>query len=176
MKMILILSIACLMHLVPVQPDISEKVIVQFKIANAGFDVKGSLDIVKAEIKFDPRNLKESHIHAVADPASIQTGISVRDKHLRRSDYFDVSRYPQIILKSTGITKNGRLNYIGEFDLTIKGITKSITILFTLKQQNDLSTYNATFEVNRLDFELGESSTLLDNTVTISVQVQETIQ
>ena len=76
MKMILILSIACLMHLVPAQPDVSEKVIVQFKIVNAGFDVEGSLDIVKAEIKFDPRNLKESNIHAVADPASIQTGIS----------------------------------------------------------------------------------------------------
>ena len=173
MKMILILSIACLMHLVPIQPDISEKVIVQFKIVNAGFDVKGSLDIVKAEIKFDPRNLKESHIHAVADPASIHTGISIRDKHLRRSDYFNVSRYPQIILKSTGIKKNGRLNYVGEFDLTMKGITKRIMIPFSLNEQNDSLIYEAEFKVDRLHFELGEPSALLDNIVTITVQLRK---
>lgn len=144
---------------------------ISFSILNGGFEVAGTLKVVRAEIKFDPQNLRESYIHAFADPASIETGISVRDKHLKRSDYFDVARYPQIQLRSHSFTKTGRLSFVGKFDVTIKGVTKTIEIPFTVKREKQRITYETRFELNRLDFNLGERSVILDNIVTINVQL-----
>ena len=67
---------------------------VKFNIHNAGLEVTGTIDSVTAEIKFDPKSLSQSTIVATADPATIRTGIAIRDKHLKRSDYFDIAHYP----------------------------------------------------------------------------------
>ena len=91
-----------------------------FSVKNAGFTVEGHLQLQSAEIEFDPTNLRRSYIYATADPSSIKTGIGIRDKHLRRSDYLDVGRYPDMKLRSKDFKRKGRNNFTGRFDLTIK--------------------------------------------------------
>lgn len=144
---------------------------VKFSIDNAGFEVGGTLNVIEAEIKFDPEDLRHSYIHASADPSSIQTGISIRDKHLKRSDYFDVVNFPEIRIQSKSFKKNGAQTYTGKFDLTIKGITKEIEIPFTIKKNRGIY-YEASFEINRLDFNIGDTSITLDEKVKISISVQ----
>jgi polyisoprenoid-binding protein YceI len=140
-----------------------------FSVTNAGFDVEGKIQLQEAEIRFDPANLRSSYIYATADPSTIKTGISIRDKHLKRSDYLDVGTYPQITLRSKAFRKKGRENFVGRFDLTIKGVTKAITIPLTRKKDNKIVRYEARFEINRIDFSIGAESLTLADVVNITV-------
>ena len=73
---------------------------VNFTVINAGLEVEGTLKVKNANIRFDPDNLRQATIQVSGDPSSIETGIGIRDKHLRRSDYFDTNTYPEIRLQS----------------------------------------------------------------------------
>lgn len=140
-----------------------------FSVTNAGFEVEGTIQLQAADIKFDPANLRGSHINAMADPSTIKTGISIRDKHLKRSDYLDIGTYPRIALRSKDFRKKGRDNFVGRFDLTIKGVTKEITIPLTRKKENNIVRYEASFEINRIDFNIGAESVTLGDVVNITV-------
>lgn len=140
-----------------------------------GFEVEGTLQLQNVEIKFDPENLQKSYVYATADPSSIQTGISIRDKHLKRRDYFDASRYPEIKLRSKDFRKKGKNNFVGTFDLTIKSFTKEIVMAFISVHKNKAIQYHGSFEINRLDFNVGEASLTLDEKVkvTVAARVQD---
>ena len=142
---------------------------VTFKVINAGLEVDGTLEVKSTNITFDPDNLQGASIQVSADPSSIETGIGIRDKHLRRSDYFDTNTYPEIRLQSKSFRKTGKNKFEGKFDLTIKSITKEITIPFTRNQKGNTTYYEGGFEINRLDFNIGEQSLTLDETVRIKV-------
>jgi polyisoprenoid-binding protein YceI len=142
---------------------------VNFTVINAGLEVEGTLKVKNASIRFDPDNLREALIQVSADPSSIETGIGIRDKHLRRSDYFDTSAYPEIRLQSKSFRERGKNEFEGKFDLTIKSTTKEIAILFTRKKKGDTTYYEGDFEINRLDFNIGEESLTLDKIVHVKV-------
>lgn len=140
---------------------------VVFHIDNASIDVEGTLHVTTFEIKFDPDALDKSSITADADPSTIQTGITIRDKHLKRSDYFDVDEYPSVFLRSRSFQKIKKNTFAGEFNLTIKNITKPVMIVFTVMPDQASVRYHGTFEIDRLDFDLGERSLILDNNVKV---------
>lgn len=146
---------------------------IKFNIVNAGFDVDGTIAIRNLEMKFDPGNLATSFIYASADPSSIQTGIGIRDKHLKRSDYFHVTKYPEISIRSKTFKKTGRHKFAGKFDLTIKGITKTVTIPFAMTRENGKIKYEGAFEINRLEYSIGEPSITVDDKVKVFVTVHE---
>ncbi len=183
MKTYLILLVACLLlgatgtggHVPPpvrrpASPPVASSI--SFSIRNAGFPVRGTLDGIRADVAFYPDNLAGSRIAAMADPATLRTGIGIRDKHLQRPDYFDVANHPQVWLVSTAFRKTGKNAFVGQFALTIKGITKTITLPFTRSRRGRVTTYRGHFELNRLDFNLGETSAVLDQQVTVSVVAQ----
>jgi polyisoprenoid-binding protein YceI len=62
------------------------------------------------------------------DVASIDTEIGMRDKHLRSAEFLDVGKYPKMNFKSTSITKSGKDRYNLKGNLTLHGITRSITM------------------------------------------------
>ena len=142
---------------------------VKFTVINAGFEVEGTMKIKDALIRFDPDKFLDGKIQVSADPSSIETGIGIRDKHLKRSDYLDATTYPEIQLRSKDFSKTGKNEFTGKFDLTIKSITKEIIIPFTIKRKNDATFYQGDFTINRLDFKIGEESLTLDETVHIQV-------
>ncbi|MEU4672843.1 YceI family protein [Amycolatopsis sp. NPDC023774] len=61
---------------------------------------------------------------------SIDTRNADRDGHLRSNDFLSMDEYPEITFVSTGITQTGDTSFDVTGDLTIKGVTKSITIPF----------------------------------------------
>ena len=142
---------------------------VNFTVVNAGIEVEGTLKVKNANIQFDPDNLRQASIQVSADPSSIETGIGIRDKHLKRSDYFDTNTYPEIRLQSKSFRKTGKNEFEGRFELTIKATTKEITIPFTREQKGNTTYYEGNFEINRLDFSIGEESLTLDETVRVKV-------
>ena len=103
---------------------------VVFHIKNAGITVDGSFKGLAASIQFDENDLANSSIYASVKTATINTGIDKRDEHLRKDEYFDVANHPKIEMRSTTITKNDK-GYTGQFDVSIKGKTKAISMPFT---------------------------------------------
>ena len=144
---------------------------IEFSLYNAGFEVEGTLEVIRAEINFDPRNLENSVMFFVADPSSVKTGIGIRDKHLVRGDFFDVKNHPEIIVRSKSFDRKNKNEFVGKFDITIKSITKEIAIPFTLEKKKDGNHYRANFTINRLDFKVGEESPTIDDEVRIIVTV-----
>ena len=73
------------------------------------------------------QNPLDSHAEAEIDLSSITTGDEQRDSHLRGSDFFDVAANRKMTYRSTRIHQDGG-DYAVEGELTIRGITKLITL------------------------------------------------
>jgi polyisoprenoid-binding protein YceI len=86
--------------------------------------VRGSFTDYTADVTI-AENPLDSTVSATVKMASVETGNSDRDGHLRTNDFFDVEQFPTMSLVSTGITEHGG-DYVLHADLTIKGITKPV--------------------------------------------------
>lgn len=142
---------------------------VRFEIKNAGFTVKGKFDSIPAiQLTMQGGSTGKMALSGTVSAASINTGIGIRDKHLRKPDYFDTEKYPQITLQSTGITKNGK-EMQGNFNLQMKQTTRAITMAITMTEKGNLVEMNGTFTINRKDFGVGGNSMTLADYVDIFV-------
>lgn len=144
---------------------------VTFKIKHAlGSTADGSFKGFSGVVVFDANNLMVSSLKASIDTKTIDTSLGLRDKTLRGNEYFDVEKYPKISMISTKIEKSPKENeYIGYFNLTIKKTTKNIKIPFTFVQNGTNAQFKSTFQINRLEYEVGEKSSLLGDIATVSI-------
>ena len=100
-----------------------------------------------------------SSLEVTLDAASVTTGSTDRDAHLKSADFFDVESYPIITFKSTSVEWEGSEGkVIG--DLTVHGITKPITLdvelggVVTDPWGGTRAVFSAKGEVNREDWGL----------------------
>src|SRR3954470_4251620 len=91
-------------------------------------NVKGEFAGPVGSATFDPKDLTTLRVEATIDARTINTRNLDRDKDLRGDQFFDVAKYPKITFKSRSVTVEGpgKLKVLG--DLTIKGITKPVTL------------------------------------------------
>jgi len=68
-----------------------------------------------------------SSVTAQIDMASVDTGDTARDEHLRSADFFDVENHPSMTFTSTSVSGQGA-DYVVTGDLTIKGVTRPRTL------------------------------------------------
>ena len=94
--------------------------------------VRGSFDEFEASGYFDADSPANSKLQVTIKAASIDTRNADRDAHLRSNDFFDMDTYPEITFVSTQVDKVDGENYNVTGDLTIKGVTKPVTIDFEL--------------------------------------------
>lgn len=148
------------------------KAAVTFKIRNAGLTVNGSFDGFMGNLVFDPAMPEKAQLSASVNTSTIDTGIGMRNNHLKKEEYFDVANHPKITLKSTHIEKKGANAYLGTFALTIKGTTRNVTIPFTVSQTGTIAQFGGEFEINRRDYNVGGRNLLMGNDVTITIAIQ----
>jgi polyisoprenoid-binding protein YceI len=144
---------------------------IMFKIKNAGFTVDGSFSKPEGTILFDVKNLAESSINASVESATIQTGIERRDRHLRGREYFDSPKYPKITMQSKSFRQVSKNRFVGVFDLTIRDVTKQVEVPFTVSKKGMRKTFKGDFQLNRLDYNIGETSMVLSDDVHISIEL-----
>ncbi|MDZ4667710.1 MAG: YceI family protein [bacterium] len=144
---------------------------VTFEIRNAGLVVNGHFEEVKGVIKFDPNALQKSSIKATVGANDINTGIAARDKHLKKDTYFNVEKFPLILLESKffGKTSDG---FKGYFLLTMKGVSKDVIIPFTYVSGENHFYLKGSFELNRLDYGIGEKNMFMSNEVKINIFIK----
>lgn len=142
---------------------------ISFSIQNARVTVNGTMGAPSGTIALNPEKIQASSLDLSVQSTSIKTGISMRDSHLKKKEYFDAAAFPTIILKSKFFGKQGYV-FKGYFLLTLKGITKDVTIPFTLKEEGDKILVEGNFIINRLDFGLGSKSLVMGNEVKVNLK------
>jgi polyisoprenoid-binding protein YceI len=92
--------------------------------------VRGSFNEFEGSGFFDVDHPANSHLELVIKAASIDTRNADRDGHLRGNDFFDMDQYPKITFRSTSVEQTGHAEYRVTGDLTIKGVTKPVSVDF----------------------------------------------
>jgi polyisoprenoid-binding protein YceI len=92
--------------------------------------VRGSFNEFEGSGFFDADDPSRSSLQLTIDATSIDTRNADRDAHLRSNDFFDMDRHPQIQFASTSIEKVSDNSFRVTGDLTVKGVTKPVTVDF----------------------------------------------
>lgn len=100
----------------------------EFKVRHIFTNVPGRFSQVEGKILLDEKNLANSSVEATIPAASIFTNNEKRDNHLRSEDFFWVEKHPNITFKSRKIVpgEGDAFQIVG--DLTIRGVTKEVTL------------------------------------------------
>lgn len=146
---------------------------VHFVIKNFGISTGGDFKGLKGSVIFDPKALSSSKIDVSIAATTVDTDNSSRDKSLRSDEYFDVTKYPEINLVSTKISlaNNPEGVYLFTGNITIHGVKRGITFPFNAELISGDYLFTGNFDLNRLDFGVGEKSAVLSNKVSVSLKV-----
>ncbi len=145
---------------------------VKFSIKNLGVSTTGNFKGLKGSIEFNAINPAASSFTVSVDAATINTGINARDNHLKKEEYFDVNKYPSITFASTKIEKSATQGaFIINGNISIKGVSKSISFPFTAVEQNGGFLFSGSFKLNRRDFKVGGNSITLSDNLIVSLEV-----
>jgi polyisoprenoid-binding protein YceI len=147
-----------------------QKSSITFKIKNAGIWAKGSFSLASVKVNIDEANPTQSAFSGIVESKSIQTGIKLRDNHLRdKESFFDVGKYPTLSMKSVSVSINNPGVYTVKWSLTIKGITRRFSSeVQTLREGNELTIFTL-FTINRNDWNIGGQSFTLGDFVSIKL-------
>lgn len=140
----------------------------RFSIKNAGLTVEGSFDGMSAVIQFDPAHPELAQIKATVEAKTVETGIALRNKHLRGKKYFDTDRFPLIKITVSRIRKSED-QWIASSQLTIKETTRPIEIPVQFVETGKTATLKSHFNLNRLDYKVGQSSWTMADQVQIEI-------
>ena len=126
-----------------------------FAAVQAGNPFEGRFKEFSATIKFDPKDLPGSKISVTVEIASFTTDDGQRDGGASGSEWFDTSNFPQATFETTAIRSTGDKAYEMDGTLTLKGISKPITIPFTLDINGDKAEAQSSFGLMRTLFNVG---------------------
>jgi polyisoprenoid-binding protein YceI len=102
---------------------------IQFRVKHLGYSwLYGRFNDFEGTFTYDPEDTSESAIDLTIKTASIDSNHAERDKHLRGEDFLEVDKYPTARFKSTAYKETGLDTSVLEGELTLKGVTKPITI------------------------------------------------
>lgn len=147
---------------------------IEFKVKNMAItNVKGVFEKFKGSVDIDAADITRSKADVTIETASINTGINMRDKHLRSADFFDVVKFPTMKFVSTRIEAGtDKVKVTG--DLTIKGVTKQVVLIVEDPKslQGDRIKVGTTATVNRQDFGVNWGMVISDEVlITINAEL-----
>ena len=134
---------------------------VQFKVKHLVIStVTGFFKSFEGALETENEDFEDADITFSLNIDSIDTNQSQRDEHLKSAEFFDAAQYPQITFKSTSFKKTDDDEYKLEGDLTIKGITKPVSLEAEYGGQtndfygNTKAGFEVTGKINRKEFGL----------------------
>lgn len=156
----------------------------QFKVKHMMIsNVSGDITGVDAKINLNDKDITKSTVEATLDIKTINTNNPKRDEHLRSPDFFDATKFPVIKFVSKKVDKAGKDQLKISGDLTIRDITKSVTLDVTGPTAGAKDPWgnikrglSASTKINRKDFGLTWNKALETGGVVVSDEVRIEIE
>lgn len=125
-------------------------------------EVDGNFKKFDASLTSSKPDFTDAVFEMTADVSSVNTDNDMRDNDLKSDHFFDAAKFPQITFKSKSISKVDDKKYKLTGDLTMHGVTKSVTLDLTLngmgknmRNQKPIAGFKVTGTLNRNDFGVG---------------------
>jgi polyisoprenoid-binding protein YceI len=136
--------------------------------------VRGSFGVFEGSISAEDETFDNATIVFSADVASLTTKNEGRDAHIHSADFFDQAQFPKVSFVSTSVKAKGDgvLDIVGDF--TMKGVTKSITLMGKLTGVADdlygghVAAFEVTGTINRQDYGVSWNAALEAGGVAVS--------
>jgi polyisoprenoid-binding protein YceI len=129
------------------------------------------------------KEAKQAKVDVTIDMTSIDTGFEMFDGHIQGADFLDTSTYPTATFKSTKVNFEGDKPVSIEGDLTIKGISKPITLTITSffsgahpMMKKDSIGANATAVIKRSEFNAGKFAPGVGDDVTLDIALEAIVK
>jgi polyisoprenoid-binding protein YceI len=120
-----------------------------------------------------------SSVEAEVETASIDTGVSMRDDHLRTNDFLDAPNNPKLTIKSTGLTRKSDTAWELAADLTIRGVTRPVVFDVEfhgagpgLQPGSEVFGLSATTEIDRREFGVSFNGVLESGSIVVGNKVK----
>ena len=151
----------------------------RFEYSHFGYsNQQQRFDKTSGKIVID-RAAKTGSVDVSIDTTSVNTGYALFNQHIQAEDYFDTARYPAITFKSTKVKFEGDKPVAVEGNLTIKGVTKPVTLTVSSFHsmphpmlKKDAIGANATTKVKRSEFNMGKNVPYVSDEVTLTIAVE----
>lgn len=151
----------------------------RFQYSHFGYSTQLSrFDKTTGTITLD-RAAKTGSVDIVIDAKSVNTGMALFNEHIQAEDFFDTAKYPTITYKSSKLKFSGDKLVAVDGDLTIKGVTKPVTLTVTSfmcmphpMRKKDACGADATAVVKRSDFNMGKHAPYVSDEVTLTIPVE----
>jgi polyisoprenoid-binding protein YceI len=139
-----------------VQPEASE---VTFRATSRLMNADGRFRRVSGEVVVDTKDLTTAKVTLSIEAGSIDTGIGMRDNHLRSEDFLDIRKFPTITFESQRVEGSGRhANVIGR--LSIHGVAHEITVPVDVSMSDVALVATGEFVIKRRDYGIAYESFL----------------
>lgn len=109
-----------------------------------------------AEIEFDPADLAHAHVTVMVDLASESSDEPDFDSGLKGAQGFETSQFPAARFETTRFARASADSYVADGTLTIRGISRPVTLPFRLSLSGSTAHMVGTAHVLRTDFGLGQ--------------------
>jgi cytochrome b561/polyisoprenoid-binding protein YceI len=121
----------------------------------AGIPVNGRFKTWSAKIRFSPDALDQSTLSVTVALASSSTADSQRDATIAGADFFNVSAHPDATYTATKFRALGGGRYEADGTLSLHGVTRPVTLAFTLKIEGDIARVSGRTRLDRTSFGVG---------------------
>lgn len=141
-------------------------------------NVKGDFGKVSGVVNINDKDITKSKVEVTIDTASINTGATKRDEHLKSADFFDVTKYPTMTFVSKKVAKAGKDNLKVTGDLTLHGVTRQVVLDVEGPSKESKDPWGnirrgatATTKINRKDFGLVWNTALETGGVAVGEEI-----
>ena len=151
----------------------------RFSYSHFGFSKQLSrFDTTKGMIVLD-KAAKTGSVDVIIATKSVDTGYSVFDGHIQGEDFLNTEAFPVATFKSTKVNFEGEQPTSVEGNLTLKGITKPVTLTLDsfqmmphpMLKKNAIGA-NASAKISRTEFNMGKYAPYVGDEVTLDIAVE----
>ena len=151
---------------------------VGFQVRHIFTMLGGKFQDFSGSIRVDRAKPESSSVEFTIQAASVFTNDQKRDDHLRTPDFFDVAAHPTITFKSTSVKPGAGNVYEVTGDLSMRGITKQVTLPVTFLGEgkdpwgNEKMGFETSTTLNRKDFGINWNKALDQGGVLVGDEVK----
>ncbi|AWL29015.1 polyisoprenoid-binding protein [Acinetobacter defluvii] len=137
---------------------------------------------IQGTINVDNEKPANSSVNVTIPLESLNTNVKALDEHLKKADFFDAEKYPNITFKSTKVQALGKNKYKITGNLTVKDVTKPVVLDAVLNKQGEHPMtkaqsigFNATTSFDRSVFNVGGYVPNVGDKITVNITTEASV-